>query len=46
MVGTDACAASKALFGGYIMPIEAVQRAWLWLESVEDQVPADVSRVV
>ena len=28
------------------MPIEIVRRAWLWLEFVEDQVPADVSRVV
>ena len=28
------------------MPIETVQRAWLWLESVEDQVPVDVSHVV
>ena len=28
------------------MPIETVRRAWLWLESVEDQVPADFSRVV
>ena len=27
-------------------PIETVRRAWLWLESVEDQVSADVSRVV
>ena len=28
------------------MPIETVRRAWLWLESVEDQVSADVGRVV
>ena len=28
------------------MPIETVRRAWLWLESIEDQVSADVSRVV
>ena len=28
------------------MPIKTVRRAWLWLESIEDQVPADVSRVV
>ena len=28
------------------MPIVTVQRAWLWLESVEDQVSADVGRVV
>ena len=28
------------------MPIVTVQRAWLWLESVEDQVSADISRVV
>ena len=28
------------------MPIVTVRRAWLWLESVEDQVSADVSRVV
>ena len=28
------------------MPIETVRRAWLWLESVEDQVPADVGHVV
>ena len=28
------------------MPIVAVRRAWLWLEPVEDQVSADVSRVV
>ena len=28
------------------MPIETVRRAWLWLESIEDQVPADVSREV
>ena len=28
------------------MPIMTVQRARLWLESVEDQVPADVGRVV
>ena len=28
------------------MPIETVRRAWLWLESVEDQVPADVGRVI
>ena len=24
------------------MPIVTVRRAWLWLEAVEDQVPADV----
>ena len=28
------------------MPIETVRHAWLWLESAEDQVSADVSRVV
>ena len=28
------------------MPIVTVRRAWLWLEPVEDQVSADVSRVV
>ena len=28
------------------MPIVRVRRAWLWLEPVEDQVSADVSRVV
>ena len=28
------------------MPIVIVQRAWLWLELVEDQVSADVSRIV
>ena len=28
------------------MPIVAVRRAWLWLEPVEDQVSADVGRVV
>ena len=28
------------------MPIVTVRRARLWLKSVEDQVPADVSRVV
>ena len=28
------------------MPIVTVQRARLWLEPVEDQVSADVSRVV
>ena len=28
------------------MPIVTVRRAWLWLESVEDQVSADVGRVV
>ena len=28
------------------MPIVTVQRPWLWLEPVEDQVSADVSRVV
>ena len=28
------------------MPIETVRRARLWLESIEDQVPADVSREV
>ena len=28
------------------MPVVTVRRAWLWLESVEDQVPADVSREV
>ena len=28
------------------MPIVTVRRAWLWLESVKDQVSADVCRVV
>ena len=28
------------------MPIVTVQRAWLWLESVEDQVSADVGCIV
>ena len=28
------------------MPIVTVRRTWLWLESIEDQVPADVSREV
>ena len=28
------------------MPIVTVRRAWLWLESIEDQVPADVGREV
>ena len=28
------------------MTIETVRRAWLWLESIEDQVPADVDSVV
>ena len=28
------------------MPIVTVWRAWLWFESVEDQVSADVSREV
>ena len=28
------------------MPIVTVRRARLWLESIEDQVPADVSRKV
>ena len=28
------------------MPDVTVRRAWLWLESIEDQVPADVSREV
>ena len=28
------------------MPVVTVRRARLWLESVEDQVPADVSREV
>ena len=28
------------------MPIMTVRHAWPWLESVEDQVSADVSRVV
>ena len=28
------------------MSIVTVRRAWLWLEPVEDQVSADVSRVV
>ena len=27
------------------MPIETVRRAWLWLESVEDQVSAEVDLV-
>ena len=30
----------------YVMPIVTVQRARLWLESIEDQVSADVSREV
>ena len=28
------------------MLVVTVRRAWLWLESIEDQVPADVSREV
>ena len=28
------------------MPIVTVRRAWLWLEPLEDQVSADVSRIV
>ena len=28
------------------MSVVIVRRAWLWLESIEDQVPADVSREV
>ena len=28
------------------MPLEILRRAWPWLEPVEDQVSADVSRVV
>ena len=28
------------------MPIVTVRRAWLWLEPIEDQVSADVSRIV
>ena len=28
------------------MPIVTVRHAWLWLEPVEDQVSADVSRIV
>ena len=28
------------------MPIVTVRRTWLWLESIEDQVSADVSREV
>ena len=28
------------------MPVVTVRRSWLWLESIEDQVPADVSREV
>ena len=28
------------------MPVVIVRCAWLWLESIEDQVPADVSREV
>ena len=28
------------------MPVVTVRRAWLWLESIQDQVPADVSREV
>ena len=28
------------------MPIVTVRRAWLWLEPVEDQVSADVNRIV
>ena len=28
------------------MHVVTVRRAWLWLESIEDQVPADVSREV
>src|SRR3954470_8903086 len=30
----------------YIMSLEIVRHAWLWLESVEDQVSADIRRVV
>ena len=30
----------------YIMLLLAVRHAWLWLESVEDQVSADVGRIV
>ena len=28
------------------MPVVTVWRSWLWLESIKDQVPADVSREV
>ena len=28
------------------MPVVTVRRAWPWFESIEDQVPADVSREV
>ena len=28
------------------MPIVTVRHAWLWLEPVEDQVSADISRIV
>ena len=28
------------------MPVVTVRRSWLWLESIEDQVPTDVSREV
>ena len=28
------------------MPVVTVRRAWLWLESIEDQVSADVGREV
>ena len=28
------------------MPVKTVRHAWLWLESIEDQVLADVSREV
>ena len=28
------------------MPLETVRRARLWLESIEDQIPADISREV
>ena len=28
------------------MPVVTVRHAWLWLESIKDQVPADVSREV
>ena len=28
------------------MPIVTVRRAWLWLKPIEDQVSADISRVV
>ena len=28
------------------MPVVTMRRAWLWLESIEYQVPADVSREV